>query len=155
MLLFGNQAPLSLRVPPAAAIKKEFSNASRSQQWLSYYKKFKHLSISDQLYNCGAGITNFHIDPNGNLQPCLMTHHYQYNLLNGTFRDGWSKIISYVRKSNAVAAESCRNCEQRTLCGYCPAFFELEGGSEKVVSDYICEMGKLRFQFIRNNDILK
>lgn len=148
----GDKAPLTLRVTPEEAIGKEFADDDRLRQWQDFYKKRKDLSESDTLYNCGAGLTNFHIDPYGNLQPCLMTNSYKYNLLSGSFLTGWRDVIPRIREKKAAAGYVCNRCEKRTLCGVCPAFFELENGSENVLSEYLCAMGQHRFQVIHTNN---
>ncbi len=77
----GNKAPVSLRVDPEEVVKKEFSDDDRSKQWKKYFDRMKGVVISDSLYTCGTGLTNFHINAYGNLQPCLMVTSLRYNLL--------------------------------------------------------------------------
>jgi sulfatase maturation enzyme AslB (radical SAM superfamily) len=43
------------------------------------------------------------------------------------------------------ARSSCRGCEKKLLCGYCPGFFEMENGSETSPSEYMCAIGQHRF----------
>jgi radical SAM protein with 4Fe4S-binding SPASM domain len=151
--LDGDHSPLLFRLPPEDAVEIEFSNGARSKQWNDYYQRMKDTPASDRLYNCGAGLTNFHIDPYGNLQPCLMTPGYQYNLLNGSFREGWLQAMPRIHNTRADDASQCVNCEKRMLCGYCPAFFYLETGAEDIVSEYICKMGQQRYHLLRKNGV--
>ena len=44
----------------------------------------------------------------------------------------------------------CRGCEKIALCGYCPAFFELETGREDRHSDYLCRTAAYRYDAVVN-----
>ena len=144
--LNGDKTPLSLRVSPEDAVEKEFSDDERLRHWRDYFERHQGLPVSDTLYNCGAGLTSFHIDPYGNLQPCLMTASFRYNLSSGSFSIGWHDVIPRIREKKTGAIYTCNQCEKRILCGFCPAFFKLESGAEDRYSDYLCKMGQYRFQ---------
>jgi radical SAM protein with 4Fe4S-binding SPASM domain len=147
----GDKTPLSLRVSAEEAIKSEFSDDERLRHWRDYFERCRGLPMSDTLYNCGAGLTSFHIDPYGNLQPCLMTMSIKYNLSTGSFFAGWNDIIQHIRRRKVRTDNVCNKCEKQVLCGFCPAFFGLENGSEDIRSEYLCTMGKHRFQIINNS----
>jgi radical SAM protein with 4Fe4S-binding SPASM domain len=145
----GDKFPLSMRVPPADAVEKEFSDSERVHRWKEYFERVRGQLPSDNLYECGAGVTGFHIDPYGNLQPCLMTTKIKYDLSQGSFIEGWTGPMSDLLNKRADGL-LCSRCEKRHLCGYCPAFFEMENGAEDRYSEYLCSMGHLRYQFITN-----
>lgn len=151
----GDKAPISLRVSPEDAVKKEFSDEERADSWEKYFERTQGQLPSDNLYNCGAGVTNFHIDPYGNLKPCLMINNISYNLLKGSFSTGWHDVISQIRNKRPRYEFSCNQCEKRHLCGFCPAFFELENGAEDIRSEYLCAIGNHRFQLIHNDYLTK
>jgi len=144
----GDKAPIEMRIHPSEAVEKEFSDEDRSRQWKDYFERVKGISVADNLYNCGAGLNSFHIDPYGRLQPCLMVSNLQYNLLTGGFQAGWRDVLPRLRKRKAGAASACNKCEKISLCGFCPAFFELETGAEDICSEYLCALGQYRFQAI-------
>jgi radical SAM protein with 4Fe4S-binding SPASM domain len=145
----GDKSPLGLRVSPEEAIEKEFSDNDRSRQWKDFFERMQGFTLPDTLYNCGSGLTSFHIDPYGHLQPCLMVTGLQYDLLDGSFMEGWRDVIPRIRERKAGAAYGCNKCERMTLCGFCPGFFELENGVEDIYSKYLCELGQYRFKAIR------
>jgi radical SAM protein with 4Fe4S-binding SPASM domain len=149
--LDGDKSPLRLRVAPAEVIEKEFADPDRLRHWREYYEQRKDLAVSDALYDCGAGLSGFHVDPHGNLQPCVMTHGYRYNLMSGSFAEGWRNVIPRVRERKVSAGYVCNQCEKRTLCGLCPAFCELENGAEDIRSEYMCAIGQLRFEAVNSN----
>jgi radical SAM protein with 4Fe4S-binding SPASM domain len=142
----GDKRPSLLRVPPEEAIEKEFSNQDRRQEWHGFFERFRYLPESDLLYPCRAGQTYFHIDPYGNLQPCLMTKKYQYNLSQKPFREWWYEAVPAFREKKINIDHACRGCEKISICGYCPALFQLENGEEEIRSEYVCKLGYLRYQ---------
>jgi radical SAM protein with 4Fe4S-binding SPASM domain len=147
--LNSDKAPLRLRVRPQEVIEKEFSDSDRSQQWKDFFERMQGFCLPDRLYNCGTGLNSFHIDPHGHLQPCLMVSDLRHDLLEGSFVEGWRDVIPRIREKKAGAAYTCYTCEKMTLCGFCPGFFELENGAEDIYSEYLCEMGKYRFEAIK------
>jgi MoaA/NifB/PqqE/SkfB family radical SAM enzyme len=144
----GDKTPLEFRVPAAEAVEMEFSDRGRLRQWKSFFEESKKNILVDALYGCGAGVTGFHITASGQLQPCVMTSDLQYNLSEKRFMEGWSEMISQLRGRKAGPEFACIGCEKINLCGYCPAFFRLEKGMEDACSEYICEMGNLRYKRI-------
>lgn len=150
----GDRTPIKLRISAEDAVEKEFSDDNRSQEWKDFFARMRDIPGSDKLYQCGAGLTHFHIDPYGNLQPCLMVTTLKYNLTNnnGRFLTGWKEVIPRIREGKLGPGNLCQNCEKRSLCNFCPAFFKLENGAEDVYSEYLCTMGHLRFEKI--NEVL-
>ena len=150
----GDKTPLDLRVQPREAVETEFSDTERSRHWKEYFEKTQRNAIPDTLYDCGAGISSFHIDSYGNLGPCLMTSSPKYDLEQGSFSEGWDYIIRTISEKKAGADFACRTCHKRSLCGFCPAFFELENGTEQLHSEYLCAIGENRFQKLTSKGAL-
>lgn len=145
----GDNTPLTLRVSPEDAVEKEFSDTKRAEQRVKYFKRTQGLMLSDNLYQCGAGVTSFHIDPYGSLQPCLMIRNVSYDLSIGSFMEGWNDVIPQIRNLKAGNVYECNTCEKRNLCDFCPAFFALENGADDIRSEYLCAIGNLRFQMMQ------
>ncbi|NIM17641.1 MAG: radical SAM protein [Candidatus Aminicenantes bacterium] len=150
--LNGDKAPIGLRVPAEDAVEKEFSDENRLREWKDFFGRMSKLPVLDSLYQCGAGMTHFHIDPYGNLRPCLMVTDLEYNLVNGSFFTGWNEVMPRIRERKPGTGYGCNQCEKRVLCGFCPAFFNLEKGTEDLYSEYLCSMGQQRFEKI--NEVL-
>ena len=146
----GDKTPLNLRVSPEEAVEKEFSDDDRSKQWKDYFERTKGFSVSDTLYKCGTGQTTFHIDSFGFLQPCLMVTNLRYDLWGYSFIKGWKDVIPRIRQRKAGDSYTCNKCEKMAVCGFCPGFFELENGTEDVISEYLCEMGQYRYKKIQS-----
>ena len=149
--LDGNKTPLDYRVDPTIAVEADFNDPDRAKLWQKYYKKTHKISSNEGLlFSCGAGLTNFHIDPSGTLLPCLMLSKPSFDLLNGDFLDGWQNEINKLRSIKAPADHKCNTCSKRGICGYCPAYFEIENGTFKTHSQYFCELGEFRLQAINS-----
>ncbi len=147
----GDKAPVDLRVDPKEAVDIELADKDRLQQWQDYYSRIKAHQKSDFLYICGSGNMSFNINSTGRLQPCLMAGEPSYNLLRGSFKAGWQKVIPGIRKKKADKTSNCWQCEKKALCGFCPAFFNLENGAEDIPSDYLCAMGQSRFEILEKS----
>ena len=147
--LDGDKGPLSLRVSPEEVVGKKFSDEERAWEWKAFFERMGGIPLQDTLYNCGAGLTSFHIDPYGWLQPCLMVTSPRHDLFRGNFMEGWRNVISGVRERKAGAAFACNQCDKMTLCGFCPGFFKLENGAEDIRSEYLCALGRSRFEAIK------
>jgi radical SAM protein with 4Fe4S-binding SPASM domain len=150
--LDSSKFPLRYRVDPAEAVKADFADMDRAKRWNQYYNEIRSRVLdTDNLYNCGAGLTNFHIDPAGNLLPCMMLKKPTYDLKKGAFIDGWNNEIQKLRTIKASSKFKCNQCDKRSLCGSCPAIFELENDSPEIHSQYICELGENRLKAITQN----
>ncbi|MEW6359798.1 MAG: radical SAM protein [Planctomycetota bacterium] len=144
----GDRTPIALRVPPDEAVEMEFSDHDRLRQRRAYFEKTRGHEWGEALYGCSAGRTMFHIDPYGKLKPCLMTPGPEYDLLEGDFRTGWRDVLPAFLARKTDPDFSCGRCGLRGLCDACPAFFELETGSEQERSEYLCALAHERLAAI-------
>jgi radical SAM protein with 4Fe4S-binding SPASM domain len=147
--LNGDRSPVGLRVPPDEVVDKEFADEDRYHQWREFYHRTESFQAEDKLYTCGAGTNTFHIDACGTLKPCLMLTSLAYPLEKGDFLTGWRDVMSLIGMKKPGKGYTCSSCEKSPLCGYCPAFFALENGSEDSSSEYLCGIGSARFERIR------
>ncbi len=147
--LDGDKTPLDFRVSPEEAVGKELHSRERLYDWIEFDRKYGDRKASGALYTCAAGITSFHIDALGYLQPCLMAPHVRYDLASGSFMTGWREAMPAIRQRTANTGYACNSCENRNLCGYCPAFFKMENNDEELRSEYLCALGNNRARVIR------
>jgi radical SAM protein with 4Fe4S-binding SPASM domain len=145
----GEKSPVQLRIPCEEVVEKEFSDKQRFLGYKAFYKRFEEIPAAETLYSCGAGVTHFHVDPSGMLQPCLMVRSLRYDLSQGSFLKGWHEVMLQIRNKRAESSYGCNRCEKRILCSVCPAFFELESESEILRSDYLCSIGQLRYEALQ------
>jgi radical SAM protein with 4Fe4S-binding SPASM domain len=147
--LNGDPEPMNHRVEAERAVAQELSDPEVLRKWKDYTAKHPDTQGMKKLYNCGAGKIAFHISPSGILQPCLMTDNISYDLKRGYFRNGWKKVIPGISEIEAPKGLKCRDCDRAVFCGYCPAFLELENGTELRHSDYLCKIGEYRLKYLK------
>ena len=143
------KSPLSLRVDPQDAVALEFSDGARVKAMRGTFAKMSGRKVSEKLYTCGAGLTGFHVDPYGCLQPCMMTTGYRQKIVGSSFEKAWREI-GRVRDVPAPAGYACGACDKLSICSGCPALFDLENGAAGVRSEYICALTQFRFDSIQN-----
>jgi radical SAM protein with 4Fe4S-binding SPASM domain len=146
--LDGDRSPLQYRVSAATAAEKESMDQKKIMQWRDLYLRFKDVKSSGNLYDCGAGMTAFHVDSRGILRPCFMVPGEKYHLTRSGFHDIWhdSHFLDFQRPGDMPPI--CEKCHHKVLCGYCPGFFKLETGDERTPSDYLCRIGGHRRNMI-------
>lgn len=148
--LDGDPAPLRYRVSPEQAVEKDFFRHERARELCDFFHRMNQREISTDLYVCGAGLNTFYIDATGRMRPCLMVVHAAQDLAESRFMEIWKGDVFKEFKQGIQAPVSCRTCDSKMLCGYCPGFFRLESGSEQVPADYLCTIGQKRKQAVLN-----
>lgn len=141
--------PLDLRVDPEEAVELELSDPESLRQWVDYTEERQGTPAGEELYSCGAGVTNFYIDPMGFASPCLMTTNYRYPVSERGFANLWQKELVQLRSKKPREGYTCNSCEMKTACTGCPAFNFQENGHEDIKSDYVCETTQHRWQAIQ------
>lgn len=144
-----DRGPVDLRVSPREAVEKELSDPERLQEWIEYADRRRGVASPEGLYVCGAGLTNFYIDPFGFVSPCLMTTQYRYPLGERDFASLWADPLAALRRRTPRDSYPCNTCEMQTACTACPAFNFQETGEEDVRSEYVCETASHRWRAIQ------
>lgn len=142
--LDGSLSPCNERITPEEMVKLDTLDQARFEEWQRFAKEYKGLSTTDCFYHCGAGINCFHITPYGQLCLCLLAREPSYDLLEGTFRQGWREFLREARFQKAPADYRCGECDLLSLCGYCPGWHQLEKIKTKKPSHYLCKIAQLR-----------
>jgi radical SAM protein with 4Fe4S-binding SPASM domain len=146
--LDGDDSPLQYRVPAKEAAEKEMSDENRAKEWATQIKNSEGINFHADgfLYPCGAGVTEFHIDPCGKIMPCMLVRHIKYDLKVYKFSDCMDKMRKKIKNKKISLDFKCASCNNQSTCGYCPGRFLLENGNEQSYSSYYCELGKYRKQ---------
>ncbi len=141
--------PLDLRVDPKESVDLELSDPEQLQQWVDYAESRQGAPVAEELYTCGAGLTNFYIDPLGYASPCLMTTNYRYPVAERGFASLWDRELVQLRSKKPSEDYTCNSCEMKVACTGCPAFNYQENGREDVKSEYVCETTRHRWDAIQ------
>ncbi|MDA3800211.1 MAG: radical SAM protein [Kiritimatiellae bacterium] len=148
--LDGDNSPLQYRVPAKEAAEKELTDEIRAEEWETQINNNEGLNFHADgfLYACGAGVTDFHIDPYGKLMPCMLVRHIKRDLRTHKFIECMDDIRKKIKKKKISLDFKCASCDNQASCGYCPGRFLLENGNEQTCSTYYCELGMYRKQII-------
>ncbi|OVE75621.1 hypothetical protein BVX97_04345 [bacterium E08(2017)] len=141
--LDGDKSPLDLRLSPEEVVEREFLLPGRAGHWCEFEKKVGKLKSSESLYDCGAGVSCFHITANGVMKPCIMAQEPAYDLKKVEFNDAWAALAE-ISDRKPGPDYPCNDCERRLICDNCPGFFGLENGAEELYSTYVCDIARER-----------
>lgn len=122
--LTGDPAPISLRPEPELAAEIELGDPQRVQKLSDYDREWKLRPTAQGNSTCGAGFSSFHIDPLGNLMPCLLIRKPVAAVLSRGFKSAWRKLGRHPRAGFAQHSP-CGRCELKHLCAYCPGLAEI------------------------------
>lgn len=143
--LDGSLEPCRERIPPKEVIALDLADERRTEKWREMSRDLRPSPNPERLYVCSAGVTGFHVDPSGGLNLCVLNRMPGYDLTQGSFAEGWRDAL---RQARAVEVWSndyrCGRCDKRKLCGWCPAWSQLENGNPETSVDYACQVAHLR-----------
>src|ERR1051326_1142698 len=142
-----SSSPLAVRLSPADIVALDFEDPRRVEDLQRLGKHYPAPKLPEgekpKLYQCGAGLNSFAIDPYGQLTMCILSHQEKFDLRTGSFRDGWSYLRG-IRERPASMPTKCSSCDLRSMCGMCPAEGELENGDPEKPVDFLCATAHLR-----------
>lgn len=150
--LNGSKEPCSLRIPPEEVVKLDLADEKRLEGWKEVCERFWGPLHSDTLYNCGAGVSSFHIDPYGVLRICCMARTPSSDLRQSSFQEGWQKLHKFRVQKSFSTNSKCRDCEI-ALCDWCPGWAQVENGNLETPVEYLCRIAHLQaraFGMIKN-----
>jgi len=142
--LDGSKEPCKLRIPPEEAVELDLAGAKRLKEWREFCQKFWGSSKSDRLYTCGAGLSSFHIGPDGQMSICAMSRSPSYDSLQKSLQDGWRDFVDRIREVKPKEDYRCAKCDLLSLCGHCPGWAQLENGNPEIPVEYLCRIAHLR-----------
>jgi radical SAM protein with 4Fe4S-binding SPASM domain len=146
--------PRGLRLDPSEVVELDLIERDAWDEWLSSHQHVFAILDSGHLYNCGAGVRSFNVDPYGRLSLCNQARSPSYSLLEGSFAEGWHDFLSRVRNQKATRDFECRHCRLAPLCGRCPTFARLENGHPETPVEYICKIAHLRAEAFGLSELL-
>ncbi|UCC38715.1 MAG: radical SAM protein [Candidatus Aminicenantes bacterium] len=147
--LEGSKTPCNFRLSPEEVIKLDFSDKKIIEGWKEFCRESIGPPESDNLYICGAGVSLFHIDPYGQLSLCMMSRHPSYDLVQGSFREGWHNFLPRLIHQKPKSDYKCGQCELISLCSQCPGWAWVENGDLETPVEYLCQIAHLRAEAFR------
>jgi len=149
--LNGSRHGTRYRLSPREIIQLDYQDPERWREWLSFDCSQWGPIESDRLYKCGGGLYSFHISSSGKLGLCVLDTNFRYDLIKGSFQEGWDKFIPSVRDKVNQKPNKCSSCEIRALCNICPAWSTLETGSPENAVKFLCLIAHFRGILLNKN----
>ncbi|HDL63869.1 MAG TPA: radical SAM protein [Proteobacteria bacterium] len=147
--LNGSHNGIKYRLSPQEIIQLDYKDPEKWQEWLSFDCRQWGPVQSDRLYKCGGGLYSFHVSSAGQLGLCVLDTNFRYDLIKGSFQEGWEQFIPWVRKKIGQKNIECSNCEIRAICSICPAWSTLETGSPENKVEFLCQIAHLRATLLK------
>lgn len=142
--LNGDLAPLAERLDPEEVVRIQGTADEDLNEHHRLRKLAEEYGPDDRLFRCGAGIRTFHVDPQGNLHPCMMWRHNPYPLLEDTPDMSWKEHVLALRDDYRPQNSRCTACPNTLACGNCAATSILETGVPGKHVNYYCEISQAR-----------
>ena len=150
--LDGGHQPEGLRLSPQEVVALDLADEKRAAEWGKFCEKYwGPPARPDDLYQCGAGLGTFHVDPYGRLSACMMARQPGYDLRRGTFRSGWREFLPRVRAQQRTIETACRRCELYAMCDQCPGWGQIESGDQEAPVAFLCEVAHRRAEALGLN----
>ena len=139
----GGRDPLAFRLPPeeAARIERDFRPAKPAPP----PRRAQPQAGEDGLFLCGAARRSFMVDSIGQMRPCTLVQGNRYDLLHGTFEEGWRSMAPLCEIKKEKGAP-CPGCPAAAVCRPCPALFEMETGNMHQPPAWLCQLAEHRRQ---------
>jgi radical SAM protein with 4Fe4S-binding SPASM domain len=153
--LDGTKGPCEFRLPPEKVIQLDLEYEERSNEWREFCKKFIAPFSSEYLFNCGAGISTYHIDPYGKMSACQMARFRSHDLRKAAFTEVWEDHTPTTLKLKPQGDYPCGRCELISLCGQCPGWAWLEKNDLEKPVEYLCRIAHLRADAFQGKTITR
>jgi radical SAM protein with 4Fe4S-binding SPASM domain len=145
--LNGCRDPLQYRLSAEQVIEYDLADAQRLDTWREFGSRYLGPPTDpESLFNCGAGVNTFHIDPYGRLGACVLARGPGYDLRQGSFGAGWNESVKSLREQRRTRNSPCARCSLIAVCGSCPGWSFLEHGDQEEPVGYLCQVAQLRAQ---------
>jgi len=133
-----------LQLPPATLVALEAASVGRLEERRASAARLGSRRVDGRLLGCGAGSTTFAVDPSGLLHPCLLLRRDGYDLVRGSFANGWTEHLARVVERQWEGRSACRECDLTAFCAGCPGANELETGKPERGIPVHCEVAHRR-----------
>lgn len=152
--LDNNLSPCYLRIKPEEVIElgkrlegiedKLLDDACRSPNTSRQTPDATRQKSIVNLFSCAiGGGDGIHIDPYGNLIPCICIREPKINLLEESIEDARKNILTWARSRTFTTNSKCRGCQIKDTCYRCPGKAMVEKGNLEAEIEWFCELAKL------------
>lgn len=147
--LDGGTEVLKERIDPEDYVRLEGLTDHHRDHYQKLLDMAQKKPRSRKAFSCGAGIKTFHVDPRGNIHPCMMWRNNPYSLKTGDL-DGWHQHLGALRQTEIPADSECGSCAHHLACNNCAATSALEnGGVPGRPVGYYCQINYTREKLLK------
>jgi radical SAM protein with 4Fe4S-binding SPASM domain len=140
----GDDRPTAVRLSPAHIVALEKEEPKRVTHYVKVFQDRAYAEPRKEFFTCGAYHFSFHIDPYGNLLPCMLIRWPAYNLRDGTFRQGWYDSFPAMRNRTRTKALACDTCQFNAACDLCVGWAQLETKDPEGMVPFLCDVTRAR-----------
>lgn len=145
------QGPFSQRLEPEEVVALERTNLQLQEELRAIMKRVAGQPVNQNLYQCGAAQNSYHIDPYGQLVPCILSRTDVFNLRVKSFVTGWEIFLGKIRSTPKGPVTRCDSCQLSVLCQQCPGKSYLETGQMEDPIEFFCKIGHLRSEMLNDH----
>jgi MoaA/NifB/PqqE/SkfB family radical SAM enzyme len=140
--LDGSCAPCSHRLDDETILRLDVEDEKRLAALVEFLGPAGRRPRKD-LFTCNAGMTSFHIYPDGKMALCVNDVPV-HDLKAGSFMQGWNGPVLERRMAGLPEGHPCSGCMDQAFCGVCPAVARMETGSDLGIPEHLCRLGRSR-----------
>lgn len=142
--LDGGTSVLSERLDPEEVVRLDGATPEHRRYYQRLLDQAMARPRSGKAFTCGAGIKTFHVDPRGQLHPCMMWRSAPFDFRKGTVFE-WNRYLERLRSTPIDVDSPCRTCRHHLACNNCAATSALENrGIPGRPVKYYCEINAAR-----------
>jgi radical SAM protein with 4Fe4S-binding SPASM domain len=150
----GASGPKALRLRADQIVALDQQDPKRVAEFRKEFAKEELAGSSPDVFNCNAYRHGFHIDPYGNLLPCMMVRWPSYSLRESSFRQGWYEAFPAMRNRRRAKSLPCDTCRLAAACEYCVGWAQVETGDPQGKVPFLCEVAYARAEAFRPTPVL-
>lgn len=139
-----SKRPAEVRLRPEQIVELEKQDPRRVADLQREFLRWDPLEPSPELFTCGAYRHSFHVDPYGNLFPCMLVRWPAFSLREGPFRQGWYEFFPVMRNRLRTKALPCDTCRFNASCDYCVGWAQIETGDLEGDVPFLCDLTHAR-----------
>ncbi len=132
------------RLSPEEIVKLDLDDKERKDAWIELFEHMMRgkFSKNNKLFKCSAGRFVFHMDPWGNVFPCIFTRFVSFNVKTLSFKKGWKDVLSIWL--DVPDFSECKRCSLRYACPACPGWAWVEKRDSFAKIPYLCKVTEER-----------
>jgi len=130
-------------------IERDIESTAKENRTDNKTKKTKYIPpdppslYREDIFSCSAGVTNFVINPYGEMRLCMDLPFPKYDLLNGSLNEGVALLRAYRKECIRPEDYICTKCELLPYCSSCPARNYLECGRLNACPPYYKRLAEI------------